>query len=73
MPQDVFDGDRLEILDLTPFDAGSTTIWSCTRCAWHHAANESWSVRVRNRDQAAERSLVVCPDCAEDLRSRIDD
>lgn len=72
MPHEAFDEDRVQILEITPFDTTSTTIWSCTRCAWHHPANESWAVRVRNRDGDGERSLVVCPNCAEDLRERLD-
>lgn len=71
VPEDIFEAGRVEILEVTPFDTASTTIWSCTRCAWHHSANESWTVRVRNRDREAERSLVVCPNCARDLRERV--
>lgn len=69
--RDPFDPDRIEVLDLVAFPTReSAGTWPCARCGEPHRIVESWSVRIRNLDGRHERSVVVCGDCAEELRVR---
>lgn len=69
-PEGQLDLRNVLVLDLTRFRIPETVTssrWSCTNCGGEHDPEQSWALTFDT--VRGPRVAVVCPDCAEDLRS----
>ena len=68
--QGQLDLSTLQVVDLTRFHVPQrvpTSRWSCTNCGREHEPHESWALTFDT--VRGPRVAIVCPHCAEDLRS----